>query len=445
MNKTKSEKRKNKWFGFNRNTPPENESVVNRPNGRRDDTGIVTNIYIPASELQAIGQNAFEWGETETGNWLWGFQRVDGSIVIMLATPPGPNAKHSTVQFVEDHEYFIECANYLYERFGIEPRIRAHSHHRLGISGPSGGDRETAASFSEKNSMPNFVDLILTFTDEECRKIRISAFVYEDPTNPASKEKTCQIGIIPGVSPIRESLMGTFIFPNRKKYAYRFPMDQIEFDSVGSNDMSGETTGIRLPKELTDQLDQLPDSVIDKIRISIKSELIVLTIPLPTNHTGQICYVASELSVPRAVYLQSSESGPRDVTVRVNPTAQMVTLTNTLRSLLRLCMKNPSATARHYSRVKEVGTTTVSKPERTGRDKNKYRTPVRPHSKPKTSDTTIVSDIVNKSKKMFGKRSKDTSQVRDEKSQIKQNFSSEESTSSNLGQETCGRKRKGRN
>ncbi|MCK5341827.1 MAG: hypothetical protein KAR20_00405, partial [Candidatus Heimdallarchaeota archaeon] len=76
-------------------------------------------LIIWQSELQFMTGLAARTGCIETGGEMYGLQTHAGRLVIMLATPPGPNASHEIARFQQDIEFFRKTNSLLMNQFGI--------------------------------------------------------------------------------------------------------------------------------------------------------------------------------------------------------------------------------------------------------------------------------------------------------------------------------------
>lgn len=134
-------------------------------------------VLMHSSEIEVIRRITAEWGGTETGGHLYGAYTGSRTPIVMLATPPGPKATHSTATFFQDINYFRRCNEVIYKRFGLCFIGRWHSHSYLGLRRPSMGDIASASSIMAKNCVPTFVELITTISPSE-GNVTINAYIY---------------------------------------------------------------------------------------------------------------------------------------------------------------------------------------------------------------------------------------------------------------------------
>lgn len=94
---------------------------------------------IYASELEAVRHHVLQYPNLETGGELFGWWSETGLPVIVLATGPGKKALHGATRFHSDEEYSFALGNAI-AAHGLQHLASWHSHHRLGLSHPSGID-----------------------------------------------------------------------------------------------------------------------------------------------------------------------------------------------------------------------------------------------------------------------------------------------------------------
>lgn len=110
-------------------------------------TNLVSCIYTFKSELDKITEYVLDFPSLETGGSLWGWFDKDGSPVIGFVTGPGDNPRNlRPYAYTPNEEYDAQ----------IEAKINAlgfcklgvwHSHHKLGLLGPSKIDCYTMDGF----------------------------------------------------------------------------------------------------------------------------------------------------------------------------------------------------------------------------------------------------------------------------------------------------------
>src|SRR5260370_30584537 len=97
------------------------------------------------SELRAIAAEASA-RSIETGGDLFG--RWTDIPTVLLATKAGPSAQRNNAHFRLDVDYLRQLSETLASDWALRYFGDWHSHHRLGLSSPSGGDQKRILTFS---------------------------------------------------------------------------------------------------------------------------------------------------------------------------------------------------------------------------------------------------------------------------------------------------------
>src|SRR5258708_1204480 len=129
------------------------------------------------SELRAIAAEASAWS-IETGGDLFG--RWHDIPTILLATKAGPNAQRNNAHFRLDVDYLRQLSETLASAWALRYFGDWHSHHKLGLSAPSGGDRRRIVSLAGRNQFTNMAEIIVTLDEGRDEPIvRIHPWVYD--------------------------------------------------------------------------------------------------------------------------------------------------------------------------------------------------------------------------------------------------------------------------
>lgn len=162
----------------------------------------MTRAYVAESELQRIADHCAEHRRRETGGSLFGYFTHSGAPVVLLATGPGPRARHAYAEFHQDPTYLEACAGVLFGRFGLQHIGEWHSHHELGLAEPSGGDVETVRKGMAAHGWRSFVVVIAHFPDPRRERLVVEAgFFLLRPDTWELEE--CAVEVLPGESPIQ--------------------------------------------------------------------------------------------------------------------------------------------------------------------------------------------------------------------------------------------------
>ncbi|MFN0244739.1 MAG: hypothetical protein ACKVWV_17775 [Planctomycetota bacterium] len=156
------------------------------------------------SELRAIASEAAAWS-TETGGDLFG--RWQDLPTVLLATKAGPAAQRNHAHFRLDVEYLRNISEPLATKWGLRYFGDWHSHHKLGLSSPSSGDRRRIVGVASRNQFTNMAEIITTTEDGPGQPvIRIHPWVY-DLSGAQGEPLPLRIKILPGISPVRQALI----------------------------------------------------------------------------------------------------------------------------------------------------------------------------------------------------------------------------------------------
>ena len=183
------------------------------------------------SELRAIAAEASAWS-VETGGDLFG--RWQDVPIIFLATKAGPNAQRHRAHFRLDVEYLRHLSDVLAANWGLRYFGDWHSHHRLGLSAPSGGDRKRIVGIGARNHFPAMSEIIVTLEDTRQEpRIRLHPWLYDLSTDE-NEPFPSDIKILPGVSPVREALLAARALPEQELFAWeRVSLQRVR---VGTDD-----------------------------------------------------------------------------------------------------------------------------------------------------------------------------------------------------------------
>lgn len=181
------------------------------------------------SELRSIAAEASAWS-IETGGDLFG--RWQDIPTIFLATKAGPNAQRDNAHFRLDVEYLRQLS----ETFASDWALRYfgdwHSHHRLGLSSPSGGDRKRILSLARRNQFTGMAEIIVTLEDRVGESIiRIHPWLY-DFTSENGGPFPLRLKVLPGLSPIRQALLTRKTLPEQELFGWeRISLNRIRVGS----------------------------------------------------------------------------------------------------------------------------------------------------------------------------------------------------------------------
>ncbi len=202
-------------------TSPQSEKLVQRLNRflKRYAPPAVPRGFLLTweSELRAIASDASAWS-IETGGDLFG--RWRDIPTVLLATKAGPDAKRDHTHFRLDVDYLRKLSEDLATDWALRYFGDWHSHHRLGLIRPSGGDQKRILSLAAKNLFLGMTEIIVTL--EEARGeplVRIHPWIYELPSGEG-EPYPLRIKVLAGVSPIRQALLARRALPEQELFAW---------------------------------------------------------------------------------------------------------------------------------------------------------------------------------------------------------------------------------
>lgn len=277
------------------------------------------NIY--KSELRFITGQALKAGTKETGGSLYGLFTHGQRPIIMLATPPGPNAIHETAHFQPDIVYLRNTNRFLWDTFGIQCIGDEHSHHSLSLCEVSRGDVYSTNSIASKNNFNFYCQLILNFKNHfpentlqgryflKFKKVfvKVNAFFYPEAGTGAPIR--CPIRVIPGVSPIRKALRKNRDIFYLGKNPY-LAMSRIKYEGLYDS---------RLLENISKQISALPKYTQTDIKVMKDNETIIASINLGVNDANLIVTFNSQAPYEiLSVFMSFPEQDdPVDISVRV--------------------------------------------------------------------------------------------------------------------------------
>ena len=266
-------KRQDKFYGKNRSNSVQKPSRIDRN----------INIDCYESILRTIAGISAERLDLETGGDLWGYYDRAGNPVVLMATGPGSKAIFEHSHFAQDADYTLEAGRILYEKHGMIIVGTFHSHHKMGLSRPSGGDDRTVMSLADKNNIRNWVMIVATHeypgkaSEHTLSRlsVRINAYLYPEPEKGESIR--VPIRVLAGDSPIRKTLLSNNdpAFASLCKWAPWLPMERILFDKYEPQHISIDVTE-NFPTYIIDQVKSLPLKTQRTVTLSMPDAFIAV-------------------------------------------------------------------------------------------------------------------------------------------------------------------------
>ncbi|UVO30744.1 hypothetical protein [Bradyrhizobium arachidis] len=165
-------------------------------------------LVIWESELRAIAAEAAAW-TVETGGDLFGRWQVNPTV--FLATKAGPKAQRDNAHFRLDVDYLRQLSEPLATDWALRYFGDWHSHHRLGLSEPSSGDRRRIRQLGKRNNFPGMVEIIVTTEgSHNVPVVRIHPWFYDLAVEDGPT--AMNVTLHAGCSPVREALSARGVF-----------------------------------------------------------------------------------------------------------------------------------------------------------------------------------------------------------------------------------------
>ncbi len=169
------------------------------------------------SELRAIAAEASAWS-IETGGDLFG--RWQDIPTVLFASKAGPNAKRDHTHFRLDVDYLRDLSETMANDWALRYFGDWHSHHRLGLSAPSGGDRRRIINLGGRNQFSNMAEIIVTIDDTRDEPlVRIHPWLY-DLSGSAPEPLPLRVRVLQGISPVRQALIARKALPEQELHAW---------------------------------------------------------------------------------------------------------------------------------------------------------------------------------------------------------------------------------
>ncbi|MGA5300095.1 hypothetical protein ACPCHT_09225 [Nucisporomicrobium flavum] len=170
-------------------------------------------VSIHQSEVDRIARWVANHPDCETGGNLFGFWTHGRAPAVQLTLGPGPGADHQLTAFFQDVDHLRTHGRRAQELYGLQHIGDWHSHHRLGLAEPSGGDASTTLRTLQTNGFERFVIFIANISDEPRDRgwrrrreftglVRLNAFLFE---RGRSTFRRGRFLVLPEESPIAHS------------------------------------------------------------------------------------------------------------------------------------------------------------------------------------------------------------------------------------------------
>jgi len=166
-------------------------------------------VAIYANEYKQICAWVLKHQSLETGGDLFGLWSDDHSAVIQLVLGPGRNCRRAAHSFYQDVAYLEKVGSNLTSEEGVCHIGEWHSHHRIGLKQPSGGDERTVWTNMPQYNLRRFLLFIANIepkADHGEDVVSVGCFLFEQ-TGTKRKVLKGNFNLLPKESPFRSKCL----------------------------------------------------------------------------------------------------------------------------------------------------------------------------------------------------------------------------------------------
>lgn len=165
------------------------------------------NVFIYQNERRYLEWLVLQRPNIETGGDLFGLWRDKNNAVVQLVLGPGNNCKRATYSFHQDVQYLEDVGKHLTTSHGLCNIGEWHSHHRIGLAEPSGGDRRTVWQHMDTVIGGRFMVFIANIRDVNSRPtVKIGCFMFVTATGKVREGSLKELPENHTLSPFRLTL-----------------------------------------------------------------------------------------------------------------------------------------------------------------------------------------------------------------------------------------------
>ena len=161
----------------------------------------VRKVLIYESEYAFICRETLRMADLgfETGGQFFGKVSWGGTLLVTKVLGPGPNAQHSPAFFQQDIPFMKRESERIIRIGSLKQIGEWHSHHRLGLSVPSG--RDSKSMFTALRMHSEMSQYLLSIAVCDDRFANATPFMYN-----RDGYETWEWDVIPGESPVSKIL-----------------------------------------------------------------------------------------------------------------------------------------------------------------------------------------------------------------------------------------------
>ena len=137
-------------------------------------------VFMDQGEMDQIHQWVLKKDNIETGGDLFGLWIDEHTAVVQFVLGPGQGCRRTTASFYQDVDYLEKADKYLTKHHGLCNIGQWHSHHRMSLCRPSGGDENTVWGNMPKLGLSRYIVLIATIQgDHSGPRVNVDCFLFE--------------------------------------------------------------------------------------------------------------------------------------------------------------------------------------------------------------------------------------------------------------------------
>ena len=137
-------------------------------------------VIIDKGEMCQIKEWVLKQDNIETGGDLFGLWIDKHTAVVQFVLGPGKDCKRTSVSFYQDVNYLEKAGKHLTKNYGLCNIGQWHSHHRLNLSRPSGGDENTVWGNMPSLRLNRYIVFIATIKGDYPNPIAsVNCFLFE--------------------------------------------------------------------------------------------------------------------------------------------------------------------------------------------------------------------------------------------------------------------------